>query len=104
MWVMVGDYQISFWFCSICSEGFWVSSSIKHDCSPRDLQLKCSKHDCSPKLLLAITILRMYHRYKPNSSWYYGTISGKVTYLNEVEDEIQLTDLACSHHSAKHFI
>jgi hypothetical protein len=49
------------------------------------------KHDCSPKLLLSITILRMSLRYKPNDSWHYGTISGKVTYLVEVEDEIQLT-------------
>jgi hypothetical protein len=46
----------------------------------------------------------MFHTYKPNGSWHYGTISGKVTYLVEVEDEIQLTDLACSHHCAKHFI
>jgi hypothetical protein len=33
----------------------------------------------------------MSHRYKPNDSWHYGTVSGKVTYLVDIEDEIQLT-------------
>jgi hypothetical protein len=70
---------------------------------------KCNKHDCIPKLLLGITIFRIFlQRYKQNKHLqlsqvcHFITISDKLTNLVEVEDEIQLTILACSQHSTKH--
>jgi hypothetical protein len=45
---------------------------------------KCNKHDCIPKLLLGITILRIFlQRYKQNNAW-----DKHLQLSQEVEDEI----------------
>jgi hypothetical protein len=55
-------------------------------------------------LLLGITILRIFlQKYKQNNAWdKHLQLYAQVTNLVEVEDEIQLTVLACSQHSTKH--